>query len=391
MKRITILGATGSIGRNALEVVEAFRDEVEIIGLSTHQRVDLLFQQCLKFKPKVVCITGTDFSIDHLAKIQKLGITVLTGREGLTEIASNTKTDILLNALVGSIGLVPTMAAIDQQTDIALANKETLVMAGEIVTAYAGKKGVKILPVDSEHSAIFQCLLGENKKAVSRLILTASGGPFYNFSLDQLKKVTIDQALSHPNWQMGNKITIDSSTLMNKGLEVIEAHWLFNIPISQIEVVIHPQSIIHSLVEFIDGSVKAQLGIPDMKIPIQYALTYPERKFLQSERLNFDVLKELTFEKPDFEKFPACKLAYQAINVGGTAPAVLNAANEIAVYQFLIGRIQFLDIIKYVYQALEKHSVVFNPNLEDIMAADVWARNFVKEKIDRDEVLSVNF
>ncbi len=391
MKRIAILGSTGSIGRSALEVIDAYRDKIEVVGLSTHQRVDLLFEQCVKFKPKAVCITGTNLPIETLEKIQNLGIAIFTGTEGLKEIAADTGANMLLNALVGAVGLLPTLAAIEKKIDIAIANKETLVMAGELVTNFAAKKGVRLLPVDSEHSAIFQCLQGEEIRTVRRIILTASGGPFYQFSVEQLKKVTVEQALKHPNWQMGKKITIDSATLMNKGLEVIEAHWLFNIPVSQIEVVIHPQSVIHSFVEFIDGSVKAQLGVPDMKIPIQYALTYPERWELEAEKIDFEKLREFTFELPDFDKFPSLKLAYDAIREGGTAPAVLNAANEVAVQNFLRKRIQFLDISRYVDRALQKHSVVLRPDIEDIWAADVWARNFVNKEIDREEILPVNF
>ena len=391
MKRITILGSTGSIGRNALEVIEGNSDEFEVIGLSTHRQVDLLYQQCLVFKPQMVCITGDNFTIELLEKLKQLGIEVVTGKEGLREIASRTDVDILLNAVVGSSGLMPTLDAIDKGIDIALANKETLVMAGEIITSFAKQKGVKILPVDSEHSAIFQCLQGENKKTISRLLLTASGGPFYDLSPEELKSVTVEQALDHPNWQMGDKITIDSATLMNKGLEVIEAYWLFNIPISQIEVVIHRQSIIHSFVEFIDGSIKAQLGVPDMKVPIQYALTYPNRKFLQTERLNFNSLKKLTFDTPDFKKFPACALAYESIKKGGTAPAVLNAANEVAVHSFLNQKIPFSSIPKFVEQALEKHNEIQNPIIEDILAADLWARNFVNEAVNNEEILRVAF
>ncbi|NOZ60619.1 MAG: 1-deoxy-D-xylulose-5-phosphate reductoisomerase [Calditrichaeota bacterium] len=391
MKRIAILGSTGSIGRNALEVIDAYQDEIEIVGLSTHQRVDLLFEQCVKFKPKAACVTGTNSPIEMIERIRKLGVKVFTGAEGLKEIATATGASIVINALVGAIGLVPTLAAIEKKIDIALANKETLVMAGELVTSFAAQKGVRLLPVDSEHSAIFQCLQGENIQSVRRLILTASGGPFYKLSQDELKRVTIEQALKHPNWEMGHKITIDSATLMNKGLEVIEAYWLFKIPVSRIDVVIHPQSIIHSFVEFIDGSVKAQLGAPDMKLPIQYALTYPERWELKAERVNFAELKQFTFEKPDFDKFPALRLAYQAIQEGGTAPAALNAANEVAVQNFLRKRIPFLDIARYVDRALQKHSVILQPALEDILAADLWARNFVNEAIDREEILPVSF
>ncbi|MBC8181627.1 1-deoxy-D-xylulose-5-phosphate reductoisomerase [candidate division KSB1 bacterium] len=391
MKRITILGSTGSIGRNALEVVEGNRDEFEVIGLSTHQRVELLYQQCLIFKPKMVCITGNDFPIELFEKLKQLEIDVVTGKDGLRELASRTDVDVLLNALVGSAGLLPTLDAIEKNIDIALANKETLVMAGEIITSFAKQKGVKILPVDSEHSAIFQCLQGENAKTISRLLLTASGGPFYDFSINELKDVTVEQALDHPNWEMGKKITIDSATMMNKGLEVIEAHWLFHIPISQIEVVVHQQSIIHSFVEFIDGSLKAQLGAPDMKVPIQYALTYPNRHYLQTERLNFDTLKKLTFDKPDYKKFPACVLAYESIKKGGTAPAVLNAANEVAVFYFLNKKIRFPSITKFVEQTLEKHREIQNPTIDEIIAADVWARNFVNEAVRKEEILQVSF
>ena len=391
MKRITILGSTGSIGRNALEVIEGNRDEFEVIGLSTHQRVDLLYQQCLVFKPKIVCITWNNFPIELFEKLKQLEKDVVTGKDGLRELASRTDADMLLNALVGSVGLLPTLDAIEKNTDIALANKETLVMAGEIVTSFAKQKGVKILPVDSEHSAIFQCLQGENVKTISRLLLTASGGPFYNLSSNELNNVTVEQALNHPNWEMGNKITIDSATMMNKGLEVIEAHWLFNIPISQIEVIVHQQSIIHSFVEFIDGSLKAQLGAPDMKVPIQYALTYPNRKYLQTERVNFNSLKKFTFDKPDYQKFPACALAYESIKKGGTAPAVLNAANEVAVQYFLDKKTRFSSIAKFVEGALEKHWEIQNPTIDEILAADVWARNFVNEAMSKEEILQVSF
>ena len=391
MKRITILGSTGSIGRNTLEIIEGNREEFEVIGLSTHQRVDLLYQQCLLFKPKMVCITGDNFPIELFEKLKQLEIDVVTGKNGLRELSSRTDVDVLVNALVGSVGLLPTLDAIENNVDIALANKETLVMAGEIITSVAKQKGVKILPVDSEHSAIFQCLQGENTKAISRLLLTASGGPFFDLRIDELDDVTVEQALHHPNWEMGKKISIDSATMMNKGLEVIEAYWLFQIPISQIEVVIHQQSIIHSFVEFIDGSLKAQLGAPDMKVPIQYALTYPNRKYLQTERINFDTLKKLTFDIPDYKKFPSCALAYESIKKGGTAPAVLNAANEVAVFHFLNKRIRFSAISKFVEKALEKHREIQNPTIEEILAADVWTRNFVNDAVNKEEILQVAF
>ncbi len=391
MKRITILGATGSIGRNCLQVINAYPNEFKIIGLSTHHRVDLLYEQCLQFKPEVVCITGKEFPIHFFEKIEQLGIGITTGKEGLTDLASRSDVDILVNGVVGSSGLLPTLAAIEQKVDIALANKEILVMAGEIVTSLAKEKDVRILPVDSEHSAIFQCIQGENQSEINRLIITASGGPFQKFTAEQLEKVTLNQALKHPNWYMGTKISIDSATLMNKGLEVIEAHWLFRVPISQIEVVIHPESIIHSMVEFIDGAIKAQLGIPDMKIAIQYALTYPNRKYIQNERLTFNLINRLTFEPPDVRLFPACALAYESLKIGGTAPAVLNAANEEAIKNFVQQKIKFNTIPKLVEKALDQHQPISDPDLDDILAADIWARNFVKEAIQKEEVLIVAF
>lgn len=391
MKRVTILGATGSIGRNCLQVIKAYPNEFKVIGLSTHHRVDLLYEQCLQFKPEMVCITGKDFPIAFFEKIEQLGIEIITGKQGLEELASRSDVDILVNGLVGSSGLLPTLAAIEQKVDIALANKEILVMAGEIITSLAEQNGVRILPIDSEHSAIFQCIQGEFQSQINRLILTASGGPFQKYSVEQMEKVTLEQALKHPNWGMGNKITIDSATLMNKGLEVIEAHWLFRVPVSQIEVVIHPESIIHSMVEFIDGAIKAQLGIPDMKIAIQYALTYPDRKYIQSERLSFNLLNKLTFEPPDFKRFPACALAYESLRKGGTAPAVLNAADEEAIQYFIQQKIKFNQIPILIEKALYQHQPISNPNLDEILAADLWARNLVREAIRKEEVLVVSF
>lgn len=391
MKRITILGATGSIGRNCLQVIQAHPNEFKVMGLSTHHRVDLLYEQCLKFKPEMVCITGKDFPLMFFEKIEQLGIEITTGKQGLEELASRSDVDILVNGLVGSSGLLPTLAAISQKVDIALANKEILVMAGEIITSLAEQNGVRILPIDSEHSAIFQCMQGENQAQINRLILTASGGPFQGYTAEQLEKVTSEQALKHPRWCMGNKVSIDSATLMNKGLEVIEAYWLFRIPVSQIEVVIHPESIIHSMVEFIDGAIKAQLGIPDMKIAIQYALTYPNRKYCQSERLSFNFVSKLTFEPPDFQRFPACALAYESLRIGGAAPAVLNAANEEAVQYFIQQKIKFNQIATLVEAAVYQHQPTSNPDLDEILAADLWARNFIKEAVREQEVLVVSF
>ena len=392
MKRITVLGATGSIGSNCLEVIKNYPNEFKIVALSTHQRVDLLYEQCLQFKPEMVCISGKDFPIEVFEKFKHLDVEITTGKDGLSELASRSDVDILFNGLVGASGLLPTLAAIKQGVGIiALANKEILVMAGEIITARAAENGVNILPVDSEHSAIFQCLQGENKAEISRLILTASGGPFNNYSAEQIENVTLEQALKHPNWFMGNKITIDSATLMNKGLEVIEAHWLFRVPLSQIEIVIHPESIVHSMVEFVDGAIKAQLGIPDMKIAIQYALTYPQRKFIQNERISFNLINKLTFELPDFQLFPACMLAYEALKTGGTAPAVLNAANEEAIRFFIQNKIKFSAIAKLVEKALDQHRATAHPDLDEIIEADLWARNFVKKAIEQNEVLVVKF
>jgi 1-deoxy-D-xylulose-5-phosphate reductoisomerase len=391
MKRVTILGATGSIGRNCLQVIKAYSNEFKVIGLSSHHRVDLLYEQCLRFKPELVCITGKDFSIEFFEKIEQLGIDITTGKDGLKELASRSDVDILINGLAGSSGLLPTLTAIEQKVDIALANKEILVMAGEIITSLAEQNDVRILPVDSEHSAIFQCLQGEDQSTINRLILTASGGPFQKYTTEQLENVTLQQALKHPNWFMGNKITIDSATMMNKGLEVIEARWLFRVPVSQVEVVIHPQSIIHSMVEFIDGTIKAQLGIPDMRSAIQYALTYPTRKFIQNERLSFNLINTLTFEPPDFQRFPGCALAYESLRKGGTTPAVLNAANEEAIQFFVQQKIKFNQITSLVEQAIHHHQPISNPDLDEILAADLWARNFVKEAVREQEVLVVSF
>lgn len=391
MKRITILGATGSIGRTCLQVIDSHPGDFQVIGLSTHQQVALLYEQCLKFRPQVVCISGNDIPIEYFDKFKQLNIRVVLGKEGLIEISSTDNTDLLVNCLVGSSGLLPTLAAIEQKIDIALANKETLVMAGEIVTSLAQKNGVTILPVDSEHSAILQCIQGENWTEIHRLILTASGGPFQNFSAEQLEQVTLEQALKHPRWFMGNKITIDSATLMNKGLEVIEAHWLFGVPASQIEIVIHPESIIHSMVEFVDGAIKAQLGMPDMKIAMQYALMFPNRKYIQNERITFNLIKKLSFEQPDIRLFPACTLAYEALKMGGTTPAVLNAANEAAVQGFQSRKIKFTTITKLVEASVAAHTPVLQPDLSDVLAADLWARQFVTDRINHDEVLTITF
>ncbi len=391
MKRITLLGATGSIGRNCLEVIKAHPQDFKIIGLSTHHRVDLLYQQCQMFRPVAVCITGDNFPITAIDQIAQLGIEVITGEDGLLELVQRYDVDMLVNGLVGISGLHATLAAIKQRNSVALANKEILVMAGEMITSLAEIYGVRLLPIDSEHCAIFQCLQGENPASIQRVILTASGGPFQKYSPEQLAQVTVEQAMQHPNWCMGTNVSIDSATLMNKGFEVIETHWLFGVPGDRIEVVIHPESIIHSMVEFIDGAIKAQLAVPDMRLAIQYALTYPERMPLDSQRLSFDHIRQLTFEPPDLERFPALKLAYEALKIGGTAPAVLNAANDQARQAFIQQQIRFNEISSLVEQALSQHHVVNRPSLEDLLAADIWARNFVKEAIQQQQVLVVSF
>ncbi len=381
IKNISILGSTGSIGQNSLEVISKFPDKFRVAYLSANKGINQLAEQIEKYNPDGVVVMDNE-SAEFLR--QKFGATlkVLIGEEGLKEIASHPDVYIVINSLVGFAGLTPTIEAIKANKRVALANKETLVVAGEIITQLLEDRQTELIPIDSEHSAILQCLVGEDIKNISKLILTASGGPFLNLNKSEFENVTIAQALNHPNWKMGNKITIDSATLMNKGLEVIEAHYLFKLPAEKIEVLIHPQSIIHSMVEFVDGSVKAQLGVPDMKIPIQYALTYPERMPSNSSRVNFSELREMTFAQPDFEKFECLSLAYQALEAGGTAPVVLNAANEIAVELFLNGVITFDKIPKLIDMALEKFEVKHNPNVEEIIHTDNSTRNFIKLKLN---------
>lgn len=382
MKKISILGSTGSIGTQTLDVVRANRDKFEVVAISANSSINLLLEQIKEFKPKYVAVYN-----EASAKVLKemipsdINIEVLSGMEGLVAISSLYEIDVLLTAIVGMIGLVPTLEAIKKGKTIALANKETLVTAGQLVMEEAKKNNVKILPVDSEHSAIFQCLNGENNKEIESLILTASGGPFRGKTKSQLLNVTKNEALKHPNWSMGRKISIDSSTLMNKGLEVIEAKWLFDVNTDKIDVVVHPQSIIHSMVQFVDSSIIAQMGCPDMKLPIQYALTYPDRILNDFERLDFSKLNSLTFEKPDLETFPCLKLAYDSLNMGGTYSAVLNAANEVLVNEFLEDKIGFYDIPYYIEKTLDAHKSISKPSLEEILHIDKWSRDFVKECI----------
>ncbi|HHM23689.1 MAG TPA: 1-deoxy-D-xylulose-5-phosphate reductoisomerase [Bacteroidetes bacterium] len=380
MKRLVLLGASGSIGQNALDVISRHRDQFSLAAMSVHRRVDILAGKIQEFRPAAVAITGEPVDRDAVRLIRETGVRVYLGPEGLLEMLRETDFDLALNAIVGAAGLMPTVECIRKGRNVALANKESLVMAGEIVTRLADQQGVTIVPVDSEHSAVFQCLMGERIENVQRIILTGSGGPFLH-RREHLSDVTVEEALAHPKWRMGKKITIDSATYMNKGLEIIEAHWLFRVPLEKIDVVIHPQSIIHSLVEFVDGSVKAQLGWPDMRVPIQFALTYPERTALATRPLDFAALRELTFFRPDEERFPALRYAKEALSRGGTAPAVLNAANEVAVQFFLEKRITFTQIPELVGKALQEHTAVPHPTLDDILAADAWARQFVKQAL----------
>ena len=375
MKNISILGSTGSIGRNALQIVEMFPQQFTIKALAAKTHTDLLAEQIEQFAPELAVV----FYAENAQQLkQKLGaatkVEILYGDEGYQAAASAAAVDIVLTAVVGAAGLKPTLAAIEAGKTIALANKETLVMAGEIVTTKASQKGVQILPVDSEHSAIFQCLQGHRKADLARIMLTASGGPFLNLPVGQFQHISTTQALNHPNWDMGPKITIDSATLMNKGLEVLEAKSLFDVSEDMIEVVIHPQSIIHSMVAYQDGAVMAQLGIPDMKTAIAYALSYPKRLSLNQSLPDFSGQQDLTFQKPDLEKFPCLALAFEACRVGKTMPAVLNAANEIAVNAFLKQQIPFTAIAKVVAMTMEAHAVHARPALADILAADGEAR-----------------
>lgn len=365
MKRLAILGSTGSIGQQTLEVVRSSGDRFQVIGLGAGRNLPLLERQIEEFQPRLVSIAEVDLTQSLRRPEYEL--------VSLDALASHPDVDLVVIAISGKAGLSPTLAAIEAGKSIALATKEVLVMAGEIVTAAARRRGMEILPIDSEPSAIWQCLRGEEQR-VARLILTASGGPFRQFSREQLATVTSQQALEHPTWKMGKKITIDSATMMNKGFEVIEAHWLFDVPMEKIEAVVHPQSIVHSFVEFVDGSTKAQLSPPDMRLPIQYALFYPERPPSELPRLDFSNIGPLTFEAPDLERFPCLRLALEAGREGGTYPAVLSAADEAAVELFLEQRIGFLDIATLVEDTLEQHQSTPHPSLEEILAADAWAR-----------------
>lgn len=381
-KKIAILGSTGSIGTQALEVISGHPKLFECTLLTAQNNADLLIEQANKFRPKTVVIANESLFDKVNSALNHLGIKVYAGNEALAEVVQDPEIDIVLTALVGYVGLLPTIKAIESGKDIALANKETLVVAGEIITELAKKHGVKILPVDSEHSAIFQCLVGEETNPIEKIILTASGGPFRGWKKEELEKVTKAQALKHPNWVMGAKITIDSASLMNKGLEVIEAKWLFDLTASQIEVVVHPQSIIHSIVQFTDGSMKAQMGLPDMKLPIQYALAFPQRITSDFPRFSFLNHPSLTFEQPDYKTFRNLQLAFNALAKGGNQPCVLNAANEVAVEAFLADKIGFLQMSDLIENTLQKTAFVQKPGINDYIESDAEARVFAKEFIN---------
>jgi len=375
MKNLSVMGSTGSIGRNVLEIVRMFPDHFKIRALTAKENVALLASQILTFKPEMAVVYDADLAqalADRLPK--KTGVVILYGDEGYRQAAVLESIDTVITAMVGAAGLLPTMAAIDAGKNIALANKETLVMAGEIVMRRGVEKKVSILPIDSEHSAIFQCLAGNRRRDLARILLTGSGGPFLKRGKEDFDNIKPADALKHPNWQMGNKITIDSATLMNKGLEFIEARWLFEVTPEQIQIVIHPQSIVHSMVAFRDGSVIAQLGVPDMKGAIAYALSFPERLPIGQPIPEFADIGTLEFEHPDLERFPCLKLAIEACAVGGTLPAVLNAANEVAVYAFLNNKLSFMNIANVIRQTMQRHVIIEQPNLDNIVKADKWAR-----------------
>jgi 1-deoxy-D-xylulose-5-phosphate reductoisomerase len=377
MKKVFILGSTGSIGVNCLNVISNLTEYCEVAGLTVNSSTELLLDQINKFNPRFVVVRDDQAARNISGKIPK-GCELLVGEEGLIKAAKETDYDIFMGAMVGFAGLAPTIEAVKRGKRITLANKETLVVAGEIVTKLVLENSAEIIPVDSEHSAIYQCLVGENLNEVEKLILTASGGPFREKDKSFFENATVDEALNHPNWEMGSKITIDSATMMNKGLEVIEAHWLFGLPSDKIEVVIHPQSIIHSMVQFVDGSIKAQLGLPDMKLPIQYALTFPERVQNKFERTNLSSIGTVTFSEPDLNKFECLKLAFDALNEGGTAPCILNAANEVAVDKFLNKEIKFSHIPLLINKALDKVESNFLPDLGTIFECDRKTREYVQ-------------
>ncbi len=378
MKKIAILGSTGSIGTQTLDVVREHSDELQVVALAAGSNKERLKEQIKEFHPKLVSLSDEKKAQELKEELAGEQVEVVCGMEGLIEVAGADSADVVVTAVVGMMGILPTMEAIKKGKDIALANKETLVTAGHLIIPMAKEYGVSILPVDSEHSAIFQSLQGEPKAALDKILLTASGGPFRGKSAEFLETVTLEDALNHPNWSMGPKITIDSSTMVNKGLEVMEAKWLFGLDYSQIEVVIQPQSIIHSMVQYVDGAIIAQLGTPDMRVPIEYALFYPERRSLSGDRLDFSKLSQITFEKPDYKVFRGLSLAIEAGKTGGTMPTVFNAANERAVAKFLKGEIKYTDIVRSIEKCMDAHKVSAHPDLEEILATEQWVYSILQ-------------
>ncbi|MBA4699825.1 MAG: 1-deoxy-D-xylulose-5-phosphate reductoisomerase [Ruminococcus sp.] len=379
MKKIAILGSTGSIGTQTLEVVRENGD-IEVSAIAAGNNITLLEEQIREFHPKLAAVWTEEKARELRERVRDLDIRIVSGMDGLLEVAAEPEAEILVTAIVGMIGILPTIAAIKAKKSIALANKETLVTAGHIIMPLAREYGSLILPVDSEHSAIFQCLQGGQRKALHKILLTASGGPFRGKIKEELKNIQVEDALKHPNWEMGRKITIDSSTMVNKGLEVIEAKWLFDVSVDQVEVVVQPQSIIHSMVEYEDGAIIAELGTPDMKLPIQYALYYPERRYLPGERLDFGMLSQITFEKPDMETFYGLRLAFEAGRRGGSLPTVFNAANEKAVALFLDRKIRYLQIPEIIQACMEEHRIIENPSVEEILNTEQATYEFIKNR-----------
>ena len=379
MKKIAILGSTGSIGTQTLDVVRANGD-IEVLGISAGRNVKMLEEQAREFHPQLIAVWDENAAKDLAVRLSDMDVKIVSGMEGLLELARMPQTDILVTAVVGMIGIRPTMEGIKAGKDIALANKETLVTAGHLIIPMAKEHGVQILPVDSEHSAIFQALHGEKRAQVEKLLITASGGPFRGRKREELEHVTLADTLKHPNWVMGQKITVDSATLVNKGLEVMEARWLFDVDLDHIQVVVQPQSIIHSMVEFEDGAVMAQLGTPDMRLPIQYALCYPDRRFLKGDRLDFHMLKQITFEEPDRKTFKGLPMAVEAARAGGSMPTVFNAANELAVRKFLQKKISFLDIYEIIGQSMSRHTAVKDPDLDQILEIEKETYRWIESR-----------
>ncbi len=378
MKKIAILGSTGSIGTQTLEIVRNHPD-LDVVALAAGTNVELMEQQIREFAPRKAAMWSKEAAADLALRVADLGVEIVSGMEGLIEVSVMEEAQVLVTAIVGMIGIRPTIAAIEQGKTIALANKETLVTAGHLIMPLAAKRGVSILPVDSEHSAIFQSMNGENRERIHKIILTASGGPFRGKTTEELAHMTIEDALKHPNWSMGKKVTIDSASLVNKGLEVMEARWLFNVELEKIQVVVHPQSILHSAVEYVDGGIMAQLGMPDMKLPIQYALFYPDRRPMDGKKVDFFALKELTFEEPDTKTFQGLALAYEAAKTGGSMPTVFNAANEKAVALFVQRKIGFLQIPELIGQSMGHHKVISNPSVDEILGAEAETYEYIEQ------------